>query len=170
MDNFHKALAATLTWEGGYVNNPSDHGGATMRGITQAVYDAYLRSIGANPHSVKEIRDEEVELIYKRNYWDVCECDSLPWPLAFVVFDCAVNSGPSRSIKLLQGACPGLAIDGVVGPKTLEAAKTVDPVLVVNAREAVVRRIVARDATQAKFLGGWLNRIAAVRTVASTSK
>jgi len=87
-----------------------------------------------------------------------------------VVFDCAVNSGPSRSIKLLQGACPGLAIDGVIGPKTLEAAKAVDPVLVVNAREAFVRRIVARDATQAKFLGGWLNRIAAVRTVASTSK
>jgi len=160
-----------------------------MRGITQATYDAYLRSIGVKVPSppeqvkfpsraeylvamaayapiypVKGIRDEEIEWIYRRNYWNEIRGDSLPMPLAIAVFDCAVNSGPSRSIKLLQAACGGLVIDGALGPVTLEAAKSVDVAKVVSQREAFLRRIVVRDPSQQVFLKGWMSRIAALRT------
>lgn len=163
MDNFQKALEFTLRWEGGYSDHPADKGGATMRGITQATYDAYLRSIGAPSHPVKGIRDEEIEWIYHRNYWEEIKGDSLPMPLAIAVFDCAVNSGPSRSIKLLQSACGGLVIDGLIGPKTLAAAQVVSVGKVIEQREAFLRRIVVRDVTQKVFLDGWINRTTALR-------
>jgi len=188
MDNFLKALEFTLRWEGGFSDHPADKGGATMRGITQATYDAYLRSIGikvASPpeqiffqsradfvaamlafvptYPVKGIRDEEIEWIYRRNYWEEIKGDSLPSPLSIAVFDCAVNSGPSRSIKLLQAACGGLIIDGAIGPLTLAAAQAVQVGKVIDHREAFLRRIVVRDETQKVFLAGWLNRTTALR-------
>ena len=43
---FKKALAFVLKWEGGYVNNPYDKGGATNKGITQNTYNAWLKSCG----------------------------------------------------------------------------------------------------------------------------
>jgi lysozyme family protein len=164
MDNFPKSLEFSLRWEGGFSDHPADHGGATMRGITQATYDAYLRSIGAPSYPVKGIRDEEIEWIYRRNYWEEIRGDSLPSPLSIAVFDCAVNSGPSRSIKLLQAACNGgLIIDGAIGPKTIAAAQGVAVGKVIDQREAFLRRIVVRDPSQQVFLKGWLNRIAALR-------
>lgn len=163
MDNFQKALEFTLRWEGGFSDHPADKGGATMKGITQTVYDQYLRSIGAPSYPVRGIRDEEVEWIYRRNYWEEIKGDGLPMPLAMAVFDCAVNSGPSRSVKLLQAACGGLVVDGDIGPLTLAAAQGVSVGKVIDQREAFLRRIVVRDASQKVFLAGWLNRTTALR-------
>jgi len=165
-----KALEFTLRWEGGYANHPADHGGPTNRGITQATYDAYLKSIGAQPHSVKEIHDEEVEAIYRVNYWNSCRCDEVPWPLSLAVFDCAVNSGPRQSVRLLQQAAGNLIIDGVIGPKTIAACQALPASKVVDQREDFVRRIVEHDPTQQVFLRGWLSRLAALRRVAIEAK
>jgi lysozyme family protein len=163
MDNFLKALEFSLRWEGGFSDHPADKGGATMKGITQATYDAYLRSIGAPSYPVKGIRDEEIEWIYRRNYWDEIKGDGLPFPLSIAVFDCAVNSGPSRSIRLLQAACGGLVIDGIIGAKTIAAAQVVLVGKVIDQREAFLRRIVVRDPSQEVFLKGWINRTTALR-------
>jgi hypothetical protein len=38
---FDDALAFVLDWEGGYSNNPNDHGGSTYKGITQSEYSSY---------------------------------------------------------------------------------------------------------------------------------
>ena len=43
-DQFVAALPFVLRWEGGFVNHPKDPGGATNKGITQAVYDNWRRS------------------------------------------------------------------------------------------------------------------------------
>jgi lysozyme family protein len=37
MANFKQAFEKTLKFEGGYANDPDDHGGKTMYGITEAV-------------------------------------------------------------------------------------------------------------------------------------
>ena len=148
MQNFARALAFTLQWEGGYSDNPADHGGATMKGITQATYDAWRKAHDLPVMPVKGITTVELQSIYHHNYWDACECDSLPTSVAIAVFDAAVNSGPSRSIKLLQKACGGLTVDGAIGPKTLAAAQTVSVGHVIDQREGWYHAIVANDATQ----------------------
>jgi lysozyme family protein len=38
---FVESLPCVLPWEGGFVNNPNDPGGATNKGATQAVYNSW---------------------------------------------------------------------------------------------------------------------------------
>lgn len=120
MNNFDTSLTKVLVHEGGYVNNPNDPGGATNRGVTQRVYDIYRERRGGTKQSVKNISATEVADIYRTNYWNLAKCERLPAGIDYVVFDGAVNSGVSQSIKWLQRAL-GVNADGVVGPATLTA-------------------------------------------------
>lgn len=64
--NFAPALARVLVHEGGYANHPQDPGGATMKGVTQRVYDA-LRNLRNLPkRSVASIEEAELQAIYRR--------------------------------------------------------------------------------------------------------
>lgn len=118
--NYKPSLALVLAHEGGYVNHPKDPGGATNKGITQKVYDAYRSLGGRKRQSVRLIDNIEVEDIYKKNYWRLVRGDSLPTGLDYAVFDFAVNSGVSRAVRYMQRVV-GVADDGVIGDITLEA-------------------------------------------------
>jgi lysozyme family protein len=153
--NFTSSLAVTLKYEGGFSNHPQDPGGATMKGVTQRVYDAWRRKHGLQPRSVRQLGQDELEAIYRRDYWDRCRCDDLPSGVDLAVFDFAVNSGPVRAIKTLQ-AVIGVAADGVVGPRTLAASKRAGTgEAVCAARLAFVRRL----RTFPTFGKGWTSRI-----------
>ncbi|MCM5560326.1 glycoside hydrolase family 108 protein [Pleomorphomonas sp. JP5] len=163
---FDRALAKELILEGGFVNHPKDPGRATMKGITQAVYDTYRKSVGAGRQSVRCISDDEVRAIYRGRYWNLIKGDSLPPGVGFVVFDGAVNSGPAQSVKWLQRALGLDRVDGLVGPQTLQA------VAAVNDHDALIERVLKlRDAflkalkTWSTFGKGWTNRLRQVLAV-----
>lgn len=77
------------------------------------------------------------------------------------IYDFAVNAGPRVSAKLAQ-AVAGVAPDGAIGPKTIEALERIDPAsfrpLFALAKIARYRDIVTRDRSQGRFLLGWINR------------
>jgi lysozyme family protein len=158
--NFEKALAYVLEHEGGYVNHPRDPGGATNRGVTQAVYDAYRKMRGRSIQSVKFISDEEVRAIYKFQYWDKVQGDFLPLGVDYAVFDFAVNSGVGRASRYLQSVL-GVAQDGVIGAKTIAAISS--PVATINAlcdrRMSFLRNL----GTFLTFGKGWTRRVQGVR-------
>lgn len=159
---FETALRFILAREGGYVDDPDDRGGATNQGITQSTYDAWRDDQGAPVRPVREIDQSEVEAIYRERYWYAARCDRLPPKLALVHMDAAVNHGVSRAARMLQQVVE-TTVDGIIGPQTL-AAVAQRPEPEVSARYVYVRiefyaRIVARDASQQKFLGGWLTRM-----------
>jgi lysozyme family protein len=104
VENFENCLKFVLQWEGGYVDDPHDRGGATNYGVTQAVYNEYLTHRGELPRLVRHISRSEVKDIYKRKYWDVCRCGNLPLGMDLAVFDFAVNSGPARALSVLTRA------------------------------------------------------------------
>jgi lysozyme family protein len=116
--NFTKTTSWLLIHEGGYVDHPEDPGGATNRGVTQAVYDGYRIRKGKQVRSVRYIDDAEVYDIYRTQYWDKVWGDELPNGLDYAVFDFAVNSGPSRAIKFLQRVI-GVPDDGIMGNVTM---------------------------------------------------
>lgn len=123
--NARRCIDIILEKEGGYVDHPSDPGGATNMGITFNTLKAW-RGADISKQDVKDLTVEEARAIYETNYWKPLNCDDLAAGVDLVVFDFGVNAGPSRSAKLLQRVC-GANQDGVVGPITIAAVKTMEP-------------------------------------------
>lgn len=119
IENFDKAIEHTLQEEGGYVNHPSDPGGMTNLGVTKRVWEEWVGH-PVDEKQMRELTKADVTPLYQRKYWNACRCSELPNGLDLCVFDTAVNSGPGRAIKLLQG-CLGVAADGAIGPNTIAA-------------------------------------------------
>jgi lysozyme family protein len=117
---YNDALAFVLRWEGGFVDDPQDHGGRTMKGVTQNVYNAWRASQGKPPADVKNIANDELAAIYQNNYWRKALCNVLQSNIDLVQFDTGVNMGPVRAIKMLQQAV-GVGVDGNFGQETQKA-------------------------------------------------
>lgn len=164
MTEFSAALQAVLVHEGGFSNHPSDPGGATMKGVTQRVYDGWRGAHALEKRSVKFITAQEIELIYREQYWNVIRGDDLPAGLAYAVFDGAVNSGPVQAIKWLQRALGLRQIDGQCGAATLAAAKAhPEPARLIADMLALRLAFLQRLKTWPVFGKGWAARVANVQ-------
>lgn len=124
-----RILTDIIGREGGFVDDPSDSGGATRYGITEAV----ARKNGYTG-AMAELPRDLAERIYSDRYWDEVRGDDLAKlseHVAEEVVDTAVNMGPARAGQFLQRALnvlndrerlyPDLMLDGDVGPVTVEA-------------------------------------------------
>lgn len=164
--NFARALAATLRFEGGYSNHPSDPGGATNMGITARVL-AEWRGAAVNAADVRAISKSEATAIYRRHYWEMVACDSLPAGLDLAVFDFAVNSGVARATRALQSVL-GVTVDGIIGRSTIDAAHARDVRQTILSLCAARRGFLRRLAIFTTFGRGWLRRVAAIEALALT--
>lgn len=163
---FAQSLPFVLRWEGGFVDHPSDPGGRTNKGVTQAVYDRWRARQGLSPQDVKLIDPAEVNAIYEIGYWVPPCCDRLPRLLDLAHFDTAVNMGPGRAVRLLQ-RCMECEPDGDFGPQTQRAVAECDVGdalrVYCDAREAYYRNLAEKRSELRVFLKGWLNRLNALR-------
>jgi lysozyme family protein len=162
--NFDAALDVVLTYEGGYVDHPKDPGGATNLGITQAVLSEW-RGKSVTKAQVKALTKKEAGQIYKARYWDKVRGDALPSGVDLTTMDGGVNSGPSRSVKWLQSALK-VEADGVLGPKTLNAAQSSKYPDTIKAHCAKRLGFVKSLAIWNTFGKGWSRRIAHVEATA----
>lgn len=122
--SFPVSLAFTLEAEGGWADNPDDPGGATNKGITLSTFRIYQP--GATADDLRVIPDAIVAQIYREMFWDRMNGDTLPAGVDLTVFDFGVNSGPTRSRRLLQQAV-GVTADGVLGPISMGAIAKASP-------------------------------------------
>lgn len=163
LGNFANCLPVTLAFEGGYSDHARDPGGATMKGITLAVYRGYRP--GAGKSDLRAISQTEVEMIYRNGYWSPIKGDDLPPGVDLATFDFGVNSGVSRASKYLQRAL-GVAADGKIGNVTVAAARSANGKEVIQRlcgqRLSFVRALSTFDA----FGKGWSRRIANVEAKA----
>jgi len=155
--SFVTALSHVFRLEGGYVNHPSDPGGATNFGITRDTL-AEWRDRHVTVEEVKDLTRDEAAAIYKANYWDAARCGSMPAGVALMVFDGAVNHGVSQSSKFLQHAL-GVDADGKVGPKTLGAIEGLDAVDLIVEIAAQRMRFYGGLRTFTTFGLGWSRRL-----------
>ncbi|MBJ3785171.1 glycoside hydrolase family 108 protein [Devosia sediminis] len=165
---FETCLAHVLRHEGGYIDHPADPGGATNMGITHKTL-ARWRQVSPwwnlPKSAIKTLSHGEAGLIYRALYWNSCRAGDLPPGMDLAVFDFAVNSGPDRAIRALQGQL-GVVVDGQVGPLTLASATKADVPRVINGicdrRLGFLRAL----ATFPTFGRGWTSRVTAVRAAA----
>ena len=148
-----------------YTDHPKDRGGPTRYGVTQATLAEY-RGRAVTPLEVAALNEAEARAIYRKRYIaDPGFAQIVSDDLRTVLVDFGVNSGPSAAIRALQ-RCLGVAVDGVLGPKTAEAAnarigKSL-AVAVCAARIRFLGRLITDDPAQATFAAGWMNRVAAL--------
>ena len=162
MADAKKLIPFILKWEGGFVNNPYDRGGATNKGVTLSTFRQYI-GIYASVAQLKAMTDEQWEHIFIQGFWNPFHAHFIKsQSVANICVDWAWNSGTRTVIKQVQRIL-GVAADGVVGNITLTAINKADPrqlfLTIKAARLAFVENIVKRDPTQKVHLKGWRNRI-----------
>lgn len=190
MANVDILLPFILKFEGGFVNDPADSGGATNKGVTIATW----RSVGYDKDGDGDIDVQDLKLIsnqdvrnrvLKPHYWDRWKADQIKsQKVANILVDWVWGSG-ANGIKIPQRLL-GVAVDGIVGAKTLAAVNAADPDVlfdrIYQARERFLHDItkqsiasyekkIKRKATNAelmkhtkkRFIKGWLNRLAAIK-------
>lgn len=149
-----------LASEGGYVDHPSDPGGATNLGITHRTLAAW-RGKPVTKQDVRNLTRAEALEIYEAQYWRTSGADRLPVGIDYAVFDYAVNSGPARAVKDLQRVL-GVGVDGIVGAQTLAAVSARQSADLIRGlcdrRRAFVRGL----KTYSTFGRGWESRINSV--------
>jgi lysozyme family protein len=175
-----RLLDALIEREGGFVDHPSDRGGATRFGVTEAVARAH-----GYRGPMRTLPREEAQAIYRRLYWLRPRFDQVAARaprIAAELFDTGVNMGPAVAATFLQRALTALnrngkdfadlVPDGRIGSQTLAALDSFLAVrgerggerVLLHALEALqgeryVRLAERRPANEA-FLYGWLaNRI-----------
>jgi lysozyme family protein len=153
-----------LAFEGGFVNDPDDRGGATNKGVTIATYRHVFGS-GKTVTELKNITDAEWDIVFRSMYWCQMRADDIQdQSIANLMVDFAWASGVVRASKYLQKAV-GTKQDGVVGAKTLKAVNGSDPKALFKTlhalRESYIKAIA--KGTQRKFLKGWTNRLNAIQ-------
>ena len=76
MANAHKLVPFILKWEGGFVDDPLDKGGATNKGITLKTFQYHF---GKNKtvNDLKHITDEQWFEIFKEDFWDRWKADDI---------------------------------------------------------------------------------------------
>lgn len=156
-------------WEGGFVNDPYDKGGATNAGVTIATYRTYRKQKGYATTSVDDLKrmtSVEWQEIFKTLYWDRWRADYiLSQSVADILVDWVWASGV-WGIKIPQRLL-GVTTDGVVGPVTLEtlnrleARQTFDTIK--SARVQFIDDICRRTPTNERFRRGWINRLNDIR-------
>lgn len=165
-ENFEKALEAVLHHEGGFVNHPSDPGGMTNLGCTKKVWEEWVGH-EVDEKAMRELKPADVAPLYKSKYWDKVKGDELPAGVDYVVFDCAINSGPGRAAKFLQ-SCAGVEPDGGIGPKTLAAVNAIVPKDLVEDYSKRRLSFLMDLPTWGAFGKGWGRRVGEVEKAALT--
>lgn len=149
MNALDRAWAHIHREEGGakITDDPDDPGGLTKHGISQRAY----------PHeNIRALTEERAKELFTADYWNACRCGDLPERVGIAVADASFNQGARTAITLLQEALR-VDPDGIIGTKTLAAAKARPEMEVVN--EFLGRRLLRYADGKAKYRRGWFMRI-----------
>ena len=159
-----------LSFEGGFVNDPKDHGGATNKGVTIGTWrqQGYDKN-GDGRIDVKDLRlisDADATEILRRCYWRRCRADEIKdQSIANLLVDWLWISG-TPAVTITQ-ALLGVPADGIMGKNTLDVLNRPTPEAFFSRLKArrtlYYDRLVTSKPSQRRFINGWLNRLDGIR-------
>lgn len=193
MSYFNTSLNKVLDMEGLYSDHPADAGGETYRGIARRRWHkwrgwTFIDTLHKENPKLEDFlimlkrRDAYlyplVEEFYQINFWSASGAEAIRYyPLAYELFDTAVNMGVSTAVRLLQDALNllnkneqlyhNLKPDGAFGLRTQGAIgmllKYDDPSLLLKLflilKGGRYVDIMRSNESQEVFARGWLRRV-----------
>ena len=165
---FDSVIGHTLKSEGGYSNHPNDRGGETMYGITKSFMEDYKYALpGGKSKPIRDLTVDDARSLYKA-MWDKYNLGYIrDKNLAYVMNDYMINSYAGGVVKrvqrILNSRGASLNVDGLMGPKTLEAIHNCDLQWlvdeIINDRYNNYRELVKIRPEQIINYAGWINRL-----------
>ena len=149
-----------LYYEGGFVNDKDDPGGATNKGVTLATF----RQVFGDKKTVvdlKNITGAQWNLIFKKYYWDKCKADLIDnQSIANMLVDFAWHSGVSRAISFIQKIV-GVDVDGLMGRVTIGAINGYyqGPAYIFNHLKTERKLYLMSLKNWKKYGSGWFDRV-----------
>jgi len=166
MSTISKLSPIIAKWEGGFVNDKIDKGGATNMGVTVNTW----KSVGYDKDNDGDIDEDDIKILSKsdfdfvlKKYWDKWQADKINnQSIANILVDWYWSSGkwgvviPQRIVMVKP--------DGIVGNQTLTAINNFLPQKelfdkISDARKQFYESIVRNNPLQKRFIKGWYNRL-----------
>ena len=130
MQRIERMADAIIAREGGYVDDKDDPGGPTKFGITLATLRRLKLDLNRDGRldrdDVRALSRRQARDIFIRDYFIRPRINELPESLQESVFDMYVNAG-SHAVRILQRLLRQMghrvAVDGIIGPQTIRAAR-----------------------------------------------
>lgn len=104
-DNWERAIAWVLKWEGGFQANPADVGNYYQGQLIGTKYGISAASWG-HLYDIPNLTLDQAKAIYREHYWQASGADRLQWPLALLVMDTAVLHGTGTAQAWLREVGP----------------------------------------------------------------
>ncbi len=129
-EHVRRIAEAIVTREGGFVNDPSDPGGATNHGVTIHT----MRRLGldldrdgdVDTDDVRQLTRSQAVDVFLDHYFNRPRIGMLPECIQASVFDMYVNAG-ANAVSILQRLLRAMGFDvsadGAIGPQTAAAAQ-----------------------------------------------
>ena len=149
-----KIIDKVIHNEGGYNNDHEDLGGETKYGISKRWY----------PHlNIPTLSLEDAFQIYYDDYYVPAKVNNLPYALRYPFFDCVINTGQNRAVKILQQAINysivmPIKVDGKIGPNTIKHAQGLSAERFAAYRIKFYCKLLDAKPEQEKFYYGWFKR------------
>jgi lysozyme family protein len=170
--DYRKFTPFILKWEGGEVNDPSDRGGHTNRGITRTTFNALAQKLlGKEPTTSNFVNlTKEDAMLFIRYFWNKATWNNRirSQAVAEAMTSWLWGSG-SYGMKEWQRMLrdhfgkTDILVDGLVGKQTVTYTNAIPEKEILEqaiaSREKTYRKLVSSDPSQSKFLRGWLNRL-----------
>ncbi len=146
--------------------HPYDPGGPTRWGITLGDARSFWKP-NATADDVRTMPRSVAQQIYKSKYWNVVNGDALPAGVDDTVFDYGLNSGNSRSGKVLRRVLSLPDTDWHVTSLVIAECKKRDPKALINAICDERMRFLQGLAIWPTYGHGWTTRVREVRQFAT---
>lgn len=160
--NYKQAFQELIGHEGGYKCEAADRmdWSSGKVGVGELRGTKYGISAGTYPHlDIKNLSLIQAQEIYEQDFWSRFKGDSLPYELAFQIFDAEVNHGKTMGVRFLQRALK-VPDDGAFGPMTLRALQDKDEDEVIMRFLAIRLRFFTDCKTWDTHGRGWARRVA----------
>lgn len=181
MSSFERAMPTIQLHEAGLANDPDDPGGITNFGISirwllttgdldhDGLPDGDIDGDGdIDADDIKKLTQPLADKLFLLYWWNKFKYGQINnQVIATKVFDFSINMGSLPAHKCLQRALRAsngiqLEIDGILGPKTLEAVNKTSPDRLLpalkQAAASYYEAIIMKNPKMSKYRNTWLRR------------